>query len=454
MRLIFVLLLLSLLCSCSNDQNVKRINSTNSKKIISKVKNDSLPLKEQNNHCKKIYTDSLLNIIYNIDAKYRSNLINDFFNKSRNISCKRFTSHSLQFYFSAGNYYERENVSFLNTLTKRNIICFNGFVSDSNGIQSHVYFLQKFDGKWINISQFFINNNIISLIENKLKINFSFKKLDEVYSFVSDYTNIPFYFSFGKPAKILYYSDSSWNILSDLILEDGKLSVVDRNNGNEAKQQVLSADELDNCKIYNSINKAVEESQFVYVLDLSSNSMDSLSQKIGLLNNLQVLILNDNNLTHLPSLFLHLRKIQILRINNNKLKRLPAEIGKLKYLQEISASFNDISQLPVSLSKSASLKILNVDHNKLSSFFPDCASLKNLNILNLSHNKIQKLPEDFGDMKNLISIDISNNPIDNLPESFFKIKNIIYLDVTNTKIPDQTLVKIMDIYPDLRIKMD
>ena len=450
MKVFISFLSLILLVACSNE-NITQNNNDSLSNIVSK---DKFNKKKNQNFDKNIqFNDSLLSVLYGINDNLRSELLNDYFKDDNSFSYNKISPNCLQFYQQIGEDYRRENISFLKLLSKKEIICFSGFISDSKGIKNYFYFIQNIQGKWINVSQMIVKRGIISLIENNLNIVVNYNKIGEKYSFVSNYSNIPFYFFFDNKAQILYFSDSKWKVLTDLSFFEGEISIFS-DNRNAARKNILSDDELENCRIENNLNKALIKSQYVFILDLSGTSIYKLSPQIANLNRLQILILNDNYLTSLSDELLKLSKLQILRVNNNKLTELPAEISKLQNIEEISASYNQLVKIPESVSKINSLEILNLNHNKLSDFVEDCSQLKNLKILDLSNNNISRLPDNFGEMLNIVSLDLSNNPIETLPTSFYNLNNLAYLNILNTNISDDIALKLMDKYPDISLIMD
>ncbi|MEA3451963.1 MAG: leucine-rich repeat domain-containing protein, partial [Bacteroidota bacterium] len=371
MKIFISFLFLLLFFSCSNENTLKK-NNDSLQNIVpkDKINKDKKLKKTKNNQ----FNDSLLNVLYSIDKSLRSELLNDYFKDASYFSYNKTSPYSLQFYQQLETNYKRENITFLKSLYNKEIICFSGFISDSKGIKNYFYFIQKINNKWINVSQMIVKRSIISLIDNNLTSVIRYKKFGDVYSFVSDYSNIPFYFFFDNKLQILFFSDSKWSVLAYLVFFEGEISILS-NNKNSAKKNVLSDDELENSRIENNLNKALKKSQRVYILDLSGTSINKLSPQIANLNRLQILILNDNYLTRLSEELLQLPKLQILRINNNKLIELPEKIGKLQNIKEISASYNQLVKIPESVSKINSLEILNLSDNKLTEFVADCSQL-------------------------------------------------------------------------------
>ncbi len=96
------------------------------------------------------------------------------------------------------------------------------------------------------------------------------------------------------------------------------------------------------------------------VLDISNNSLEKISNKIGKLINLEKLDISDNNLTDISKQIGLLSKLKELNISNNKLKTLPIEIGFLEELKELCVQNNNFKKVPKGMYTLKKLERLNI----------------------------------------------------------------------------------------------
>ncbi|KAF7724251.1 hypothetical protein EC973_001207 [Apophysomyces ossiformis] len=127
-------------------------------------------------------------------------------------------------------------------------------------------------------------------------------------------------------------------------------------------------------------------------VDMTLQSLGSLSNNIGLLTMIRKLDLSRNQLTSLPD-----------------------AIGYLHHLEELSIARNQLTDLPHTIGYLTSLTELDVSHNLLNTITPCIGYLKKLQTMTLTSNQLAQLPTEIASMSNLASMDISYNPIRVLP---------------------------------------
>ena len=131
-------------------------------------------------------------------------------------------------------------------------------------------------------------------------------------------------------------------------------------------------------------------------LDLSSNSLDRVSEEFDGLEKLEFLDLASNNISSV-----------------SHLKNLPA-------LKELQLNNNNIRKF-VGLEGCSSLQFLNLRANEISHFEEEIPALENLKYLNLQGNRLAVIEEieKLKDYANLETLIVSFNPyIDNNKESY------------------------------------
>jgi small GTP-binding protein len=130
----------------------------------------------------------------------------------------------------------------------------------------------------------------------------------------------------------------------------------------------------------------------LHILNLYSNQLSAIPERLSELESLTYLNLNSNNLAVLPVSIGRLKSLRVLNLNNNQLLSLPDTIVQLTALQELSTANNKISALPDSMKRLSSLKELYLLNNQLSSLPDTISEIKSLETIDLRRNLLKKLP--------------------------------------------------------------
>jgi len=127
-------------------------------------------------------------------------------------------------------------------------------------------------------------------------------------------------------------------------------------------------------------------------VDLGSNSMQTISERVVNLYNLKELLLNDNRLIAVPSSLMQCASLSVLDLHGNQITQLPAmEQWSLSSLITLDISNNQISALPKHLSEVISLESINCSHNKIDAI-PDLRKMVSLRYLDASQNQLVEFP--------------------------------------------------------------
>ncbi|KAL6444717.1 hypothetical protein ACFW04_002054 [Cataglyphis niger] len=180
------------------------------------------------------------------------------------------------------------------------------------------------------------------------------------------------------------------------------------------------------------------EQEPLRVLDLSSNSLTVIDDKIGFLTELNNLNLHNNLLEELPSEIGSLHKLKVLNISDNKLKNLPPQFYMLEELCELYIKNNHISILDSKIGNLIMLTCMDLSYNNLSKLPIGMGYLVRLITLNLSHNMIKELPPDITNMRSLKILDMSFNQMEILPPlgELRKAEKIMLQSNNLKKFPD------------------
>lgn len=390
--------------------------------------------------------NDILTILSYVPTKYRTSVINDYFYKNKNLLLDKNDVFAI---------FEKDNDS-LNTsvyvqnlyrYTKQKLLLFSIYSVKNKKFVNSFYFIQYMDYGWYPSTKLLISRALIDFLKKKFGTTFFYKPCENTYRYVSDTMNFPFYFDFSKQPCIKMFDGSNWQTVKNLIYDEGIIT-IDENTDNKTDDDI----NLDEAPVYQSLKRALADSDNVYILDISSSYLYSIPQDIKKLSNLRILSITDNNLTSLPKDICELPKISIIRAENNQITKLPENIGNLLSLEELSLSNNKITSLPASFYKLKNLKLLKLDNNELNNF-EDFSEFKQLITCDLSNNNIHKLPDNIDSLKSIVSLDISGNPISSLPPSIYKLKKLQYINIKNTQIPDSDAVKLFEINPYIRVEM-
>jgi Leucine-rich repeat (LRR) protein len=99
-------------------------------------------------------------------------------------------------------------------------------------------------------------------------------------------------------------------------------------------------------------------------LDLSSNELTEVPDRIGQLPCIEKLFLHENHLTRLPNELGNLKKLTELNIDENKIQNLPPTVGGCEKLEVLNANQNRLVDLPKGI-YDLPLRIFGIDDNPL-----------------------------------------------------------------------------------------
>ena len=103
---------------------------------------------------------------------------------------------------------------------------------------------------------------------------------------------------------------------------------------------------------------------------------------------------------------------------NDTIYSLPDNIGNLDNLALLYLEWHRLSELPNSFSQMNSLISVYLNNNILSSIIDNIDNLSNLNLLDLGYNKLEYLPENICLLQNLSYLWLFNNDLEEVPDCF------------------------------------
>ncbi len=452
----FVLFAFFVSCSTENplddSQNSKISYSSN---IAQTTDTQIVTLKnQQQDTLSETQEPFIISLLRSVNDKYLLTIIKSYLNGQNMSSLVNHTVNTAEFIETTNDQDTHIIVQYIRPFIGEDIISISLYNATDLGFENYFYFLQKFNGKWSNVTGLVVSDEIIYNLTKGLNTKIDISEIDSITAYKTQISNYALLFDFIKNPQVKIFDGSNWNTAIYIKFINGTFRVVKNQSVATKNSQLLNDEELEKARIFYDIKSALSIKDYAFVLDISENGISNLPTDIYKLQKLQTLILNDNFLQSLPEAISKLSNLQILRISNNKLSELPENIYQLYNLKELTLSNNKLKYLPTSLSNMTNLEVLNLDNNQLTSFVIDCSQLKKVVILNLSSNQIKKLPASIKNMKNLISLDLSNNPIEYLPTGIYELPNLSYIDVRNTQIPEEQILKLWDNNPDLTIMMN
>ncbi|XP_012217891.1 leucine-rich repeat-containing protein 40-like isoform X2 [Linepithema humile] len=166
-------------------------------------------------------------------------------------------------------------------------------------------------------------------------------------------------------------------------------------------------------------------------LDLHNNLLEELPSEIGSLNKLRILNLSDNKLKSLTLQLYMLEELGELHLKNNDLSILEPEIGNLIMLIHMDLSYNNLSELPIGIGYLVRLVTLDLSHNMIKELPPDMTSMRSLKTLDVSFNQLEILPP-FGELRKIEKIMLQSNNLKNFPDvSGCSALRVLHLDNNN-----------------------
>ncbi|XP_064463717.1 leucine-rich repeat-containing protein 58-like [Ornithodoros turicata] len=169
----------------------------------------------------------------------------------------------------------------------------------------------------------------------------------------------------------------------------------------------------------------------LHTLDLSNNSLRSLSDDILRISGLKVLLMRGNLLTgdSLPKDMSALSSLEVLNISGNQFVTLPSQVLDLLSLRGLYVGGNLLEDVPKDIGRLAKLETLYLGGNAIQELPAEVGKLQNLQSLVLSKNKLVTLPSSLACLRKLRSLAIHDNLLTTLPPSIIRLENLYELSL-------------------------
>ena len=213
-------------------------------------------------------------------------------------------------------------------------------------------------------------------------------------------------------------------------------------NSLTAQTRLLSSSELQQKKVFYSIQEALTSGEKVYRLDLSNQDLNTLDRDITKLTNLQELNISGNLFQELPSEIYQLSRLQILNADNNQIYKISEMVVILQNLEELYLIGNPILEVSYQIQNLPRLRKLELSQNLTFELYQSDNNFQNLTLLSIVNNSLLKVSESDASAE----INASNRlrkpldvPIERKYSSVSKNKKSILLNTP--KIDDQKHLK-------------
>ena len=140
-------------------------------------------------------------------------------------------------------------------------------------------------------------------------------------------------------------------------------------------------------------------------------------------------------------------KVLSIDVASQGLNQLPDKLSSLDKIVSINLLGNQFKTFPIVLSQLETLDEISLSSNQLTSVGSEIGQLKNLRILIINNNQLSELPKEIGELTNLLYLEIGNNQLTNLPEEIKYLTNLQELHIERNNLAEIEKQKIKELLP-------
>jgi Leucine-rich repeat (LRR) protein len=140
-------------------------------------------------------------------------------------------------------------------------------------------------------------------------------------------------------------------------------------------------------------------------------------------------------------------KVLSIDVASQGLKKLPEKLYKLTNIVSINLLGNQFTEFPSVLSKLKTLDEISLSSNRLTNVGAEIGELKNLRILIMNNNQLKSLPKEIGELTNLLYLEIGNNELKNLPKEIKYLTSLQELHIERNKLSETEKIEIKKLLP-------
>lgn len=140
-------------------------------------------------------------------------------------------------------------------------------------------------------------------------------------------------------------------------------------------------------------------------------------------------------------------KVLSIDVASQGLDKLPNKLSRLDKIVSINLLGNQFETFPTVLSPLTTLDEISLSSNELTSVGAEIGQLKNLRILIMNNNQLKELPKEIGELSNLLYLEIGNNQLTSLPEEIKYLTSLQELHIERNKLGDKEKERIKKLLP-------
>ena len=143
----------------------------------------------------------------------------------------------------------------------------------------------------------------------------------------------------------------------------------------------------------------------------------------------------------------HKHKVLSIDVASQGLDKLPNKLSRLNKIVSINLLGNHFETFPTVLSKMTTLDEISLSSNQLTSIGAEIGQLKNLRILIINNNQLKELPKEIGELTNLLYLEIGNNMLTSLPEEIKYLTSLQELHIERNNLTEAEKQRIKKLLP-------
>jgi Leucine-rich repeat (LRR) protein len=140
-------------------------------------------------------------------------------------------------------------------------------------------------------------------------------------------------------------------------------------------------------------------------------------------------------------------KVLSIDVASQGLDKLPNKLYLLDKIVSINLLGNQFETFPTVLSKMTTLDEISLSSNQLTSVGAEIGQLKNLRILIMNNNQLKELPKEIGELTNLLYLEIGNNQLTSLPEEIRYLTSLQVLHIERNNLSETEKQRIKKLLP-------
>lgn len=140
-------------------------------------------------------------------------------------------------------------------------------------------------------------------------------------------------------------------------------------------------------------------------------------------------------------------KVFSIDVASQNLKKLPEKLYELTNIVSINLLGNQFTEFPTVLSKLKTLDEISLSSNELTKVGTEIGELKNLKILIMNNNQLKSLPKEIGELTNLLYLEIGNNELTSLPEDIKYLTSLQELHIEGNRLSEIEKNRIKKLLP-------